>query len=70
VRPHSSLVLFFSTGHGQLLGLETSTALDDLAKPTQDPLEKRKQKKVKKFDADTKEAKAKKVQAEKEAEDA
>lgn len=44
--------------------------MDDLAKPTQDPLEKRKQKKVKKFDADTKEAKAKKVQAEKEAEDA
>jgi len=64
----SPLVLFVRTGHGQLLGLETSTALDDLAKPTQDPLEKRKQKKVKKFEAESKEAKAKKVQEEKEAE--
>ncbi|GAA5843932.1 hypothetical protein JCM3766R1_006108 [Sporobolomyces carnicolor] len=52
--------LVTGTGHSQLLGMETSTALDDLAKPTQDPLEKRKKKKVEKFE---KEAKAKKAQS-------
>ncbi|GAA6016893.1 hypothetical protein JCM11491_006904 [Sporobolomyces phaffii] len=51
--------LVTGTGHSQLLGMETSTALDDLAKPTQDPLEKRKKKKVEKFE---KEAKAKKAE--------
>jgi hypothetical protein len=41
--------------------METSTALDDLAKPTQDPLEKRKKKKVQKFEREAKEAKEKKA---------
>ncbi|GAA5941103.1 ATP-dependent RNA helicase [Sporobolomyces koalae] len=48
--------LVTGTGHTQLLGMESSSALDDLAKPTQDPLEKRKKKKVEQFE------KAKKAQ--------
>ncbi|GAA5993561.1 hypothetical protein JCM5350_002806 [Sporobolomyces pararoseus] len=50
--------LVTGTGHTQLLGMETSTALDDLAKPTQDPLEKRKKKKVEKFEREKKALKA------------